>query len=197
MMRMLKFILIFGLFTGCATTPPVKDIAHDTFLRTYVQQLEKSTSSADLHEIASMSKSDLIFLLHGYGTGIRNRWLHGNRDPELIRFFHNKGIVEPEGASMVIIEALWYDLNSSMSPSERAAANAKRALVSRKRATYEKLERDVLLNSQKRRWKLRDAIAAMGCRLRIPNYASRFSKFVSLNPGELVKYSSSRVHLPS
>ena len=87
-----------------------------------------------------MAKSDLILLHHGYGTGIRNRWLRGNRDPQLLRFFRDNGIDDIDHMSGVIIDALWNNLNSNLDPAERASLEAKRALVVAKRASYEKLE---------------------------------------------------------
>lgn len=138
-MRCLTPILLIALAFGCATRTDSK-VAEDVFLRPYVEQLKKTTPPADLDKIKTMAESELILLLHGYGTGIRNQWLHGNRDPQLIRFFHDKGMDDPEAASMVIIHALWYDLNSSLSPGERASVEKKRASVARKRANYERLE---------------------------------------------------------
>jgi hypothetical protein len=138
-MRKLELILFCLLLTGCASATH-KDLAHDAALKPYVEQLKKSTSPEDLNRIREMAKSELILLLHGYGTGIRNRWIHGDRDPALSTFFRTNGVSDPEGASMVIIEALWYDLNSNTTPAQREAIDAKRALVARKRASYEKLE---------------------------------------------------------
>lgn len=98
--RSLRVVVLFSPFLlfACATEPR-KDAAQDPFLRPYVEQLKKDASKEDLRKIASMAKSELILLLHGYGTGIRNRWIHGNRDPELTRFFRAKGIRDPEAAS--------------------------------------------------------------------------------------------------
>jgi len=138
-MRSLTPILLIALAFGCASRTDSK-VAEDAFLRPYVGQLKKTTPPADLDKIKTMAESELILLLHGYGTGIRNQWLHGNRDPQLLRFFHDKGIDDPEAASMVIIQALWYDLNISLSPGERASVDKKRASVARKRANYERLE---------------------------------------------------------
>lgn len=134
------WVVLCAILVGCVTSS-AKDVAQDPFLRPYVRQLKNSTPKDDLRRITTMTKSDLILLLHGYGTYIRNRWFrfHGG-DPELARFFRTNGINNPEEASMVIIEALWHDLNSQLTPPERAAVDAKRALVARKRATYEKLE---------------------------------------------------------
>jgi hypothetical protein len=131
--------LLFVLLLGCSSTPDEK-IAKSSFLRPYVEELKTNTPLADLDRIRTMAESELTLLHHGYGTGVRNKWLWGNRDPELLRFFHDKGIDHPDDMSMVIIQALWYDLNSGLSPPERTSIEAKRALVARKRSTYERLE---------------------------------------------------------
>ncbi len=138
-MRYFTACLLFALFTGCALKPD-REIAKNFFLRPYVQQLKESTAPDELNSIKSMAESELVLLHHGYGTAIRNKWIHGNRDPELLRFFHDHGIDHPDGMSMVMIYALWDDLNRSMSPTERAAVEEKRALVARKRSNYEMLE---------------------------------------------------------
>jgi len=138
-MRNLELILFCLLLTGCATATH-ENLAHDAALEPYVKQLKKSTSREDLNTIREMAKSELVLLLHGYGTGIRNRWIHGDRDPALTTFFRTNGVSNPEGASMVIIEALWYDLNSNLTPAEREAIDTKRTVIARKRASYEKLE---------------------------------------------------------
>ena len=101
--------------------------------------------------IRTMAKSELILLHDGYGMAIRNKWLHGNRDRKLINFFHEKGIEDPDDASMVIIDALWGDLNRNLSPSQRDDIDRKRQLIARKRLVYEKLESECelqLKNSQ-------------------------------------------------
>jgi hypothetical protein len=138
-MRYITLFLLFALFIGCASKPD-KEIEKNAFLRPYVEQLEKSTSPADLNRIKTMAKSELILLHMDYGLWIRNKWIHGGRDPQLLRFFHKNGIDDPDAMSMVIIYALWDDLNSKMSPTERASVEAKRALVVRKRSSYETLE---------------------------------------------------------
>lgn len=131
--------LLVALLAGCGSTPD-REIARSVFLRPYVEELKQSTSPAELNTIKSMAESELILLHQGCGTAIRNKWLHGNRDPKFLRFFHERGIDHLDGMSMVIIQALWNDLNSNMSPIERASIDTKRALVVRKRSNYEKLE---------------------------------------------------------
>jgi hypothetical protein len=140
-MRIITPILLIALTLGCASRTDT-NIEKDAFLRPYVDQLKKTTPPADLDKVKTMAKSELVLLLHGYGTGIRNQWLHGNRDPQLVCFFHEKGIDNAEGASMVIIYALWDDLNSSLSPEERVSVEKKSASVARKRANYMRLESD-------------------------------------------------------
>src|SRR5262245_1705354 len=98
-MGYLKHIVLCLLVIGCTTD---KDLAHAPALRPYVQQLKESTAPKELRAITTMAKPELILLLHGYGTGIRNRWLHGDRDPALATFFRTNGVTDAEGASMVI-----------------------------------------------------------------------------------------------
>ena len=135
----LTLLVLAELFAGCASRR-YDDIEKCSYLRPYVHQLKTEASQADLVSIRDMSKSELILLLHGYGTGIRNRWIHGDRDHELVRFFHDHGVDDPEAMSMFIIYALWDDLNSNLTPEERASIQAKRKTVERKRSVYEKLE---------------------------------------------------------
>jgi hypothetical protein len=134
-----------SLFLFCAFFPegddaPKKDLARDPFLRPYIQQLKQNTSADDLRKITAMARSELITLHHGFGTGIRNRWIRGGRDPALVRFFRTNKINDPDRMSMVVIEAIWIDLNSSLSQADRTSVEKKRAVVARKRATYAKLE---------------------------------------------------------
>ena len=132
-------IAVVGIAKDVSSTPK-EDTAKNPFLRPYVAALKAETPPAVLKTIRDMGKSELIRLHHGYGTGIRNKWLWGDRDPELVRFFRERGINHPDDMSMLIIDALWYDLNSNLSPEQRASIEVKRALVERRRSTYEKLE---------------------------------------------------------
>ena len=140
-MQYLTHTLICITYLGCDAIP-AKDLSEDPFLKPYVQQLKKITSADDLSRITAMAKSELITLHHGYGTSIRNRWIRGRLDPAIVHFFLANKIDDPDEMSMVIIKALWLDLNSNLSPAERASVEKKRSIVARKRATYEKLESD-------------------------------------------------------
>src|SRR6516162_4724274 len=101
----LRFLpaMLFLCLLGCSSGSE-KDIAQSAFLRPYVAQLKTNTPPAELARIRAMAKSELILLHHGYGTGIRNQWLWGNRNPELVKFFHGQGIDHPDDMSMVLIE---------------------------------------------------------------------------------------------
>jgi hypothetical protein len=138
MKKIIPFILL--LTTMVFAAPSEQELAKNPFLVPYVKELKKETSRADLEKIKEMAESELILLHMGYGTGIRNKWLHGNRDPKLIRFFRDNGIEHPDSMSSVIILSLWQDLNTNMTPVEQAKVDAKRATVARKRAAYIKLE---------------------------------------------------------
>jgi hypothetical protein len=137
----LRFLpaMLFLCLLGCSSESG-KDIAKSAFLRPYVAQLKTNTPPAELARIRAMAKSELILLHHGYGTGIRNQWLWGDRNPELVKFFHGHGIDHADDMSMVLIEALWYDLNSNLTSAERTSIEANRATVARRRASYEALE---------------------------------------------------------
>ena len=86
-------------------------LAQDPFLRPYVEKMRKLTDAESLEKIRRTAEKDLAQLHFGYGMHIRNLWLWGDRDPALVKFFHAKGIDHPDGMSMVLIWALWQDLN--------------------------------------------------------------------------------------
>jgi hypothetical protein len=53
--------------------------------------------------------SELHFTL---GLFIRNNWIHGNRNPELINYFQTKDLYHPDDISSVIIKSYWHYLNN-------------------------------------------------------------------------------------
>jgi hypothetical protein len=134
-----RIVVISALFAGCNAAVG-KDLTTDPFLRPYVEKLKKQTPKDNLNRISAMAKSELILLHLNYGMWIRNTWIRGNRDPALVQFFQSKGINDPDEMSMILIEALWQDLNSRLTPQERATVARKREIVARKRKAYDKLE---------------------------------------------------------
>ena len=185
-MPYLKYFVIFAFFSGYDVTPD-KDLAEDPFLRPYVLQLKKSTPADDLRKITGMAESELILLHHGLGTGIRNKWLRGNRDPELIRFFREKKINDPDEMSIILIEALWRDLNSSLSPEQRASVEKKRAIVARKRETYEKLEAECEAQLTKAKGEFERCYANHGLPSKNPVSRDPFFKLIVEKSGRVRK----------
>jgi hypothetical protein len=98
-----------------------------------------------------MAESELILLHHGYGTAIRNRWIHGKRDPAIVQFFLAHKIAHPDDMSMILIKALWLDLNSRLTPEQRASIEKKRRIVARKRSAYESSRRNARHDSKRHR----------------------------------------------
>ena len=86
-------------------------LAQDPFLRPYVEKMKKLTDAPSLEKIRRTPEKDLALLHFGYGMHLRNLWLWGERDPALVQFFRSKGVDHPDGMSMVLIRALWQDLN--------------------------------------------------------------------------------------
>ena len=116
------------------------DLAKDPFFKPYIEELKKTTDKNEILQITAMDESELILLHHGYGTGIRNRWLHGDRDPELLKFFKSKQIEDHDEMSMVMIQALWEDLNSNLTADQIKEIAVKRAIVKRKQINFATLE---------------------------------------------------------
>lgn len=141
MKSIIKFVaVVFLANLALLANTAERILTENPFLQPYIHQLNEGASAADLASLTAMAKSELILLHHGYGTGIRNRWIHGDRDPALVRFFRSNGVHHPDEMSMVLLEVFWFDLNSRLTPEERSTVESKRATVARKRATYEKLE---------------------------------------------------------
>ena len=141
--KALLILAVSGAVLACQTDRELatdQELAKDRRLNAAVARLKQQTPISELDSIRAMDEPDLIVLLHGYGTWIRNQWIHGNRDPQLVKLFHDRGITDPERISMILIQALWNDLNRNLSPSELAEIDAKRGLVKRKLANYERLE---------------------------------------------------------
>jgi hypothetical protein len=79
---------------------------------------------------------------------------------------------------MVIIEALWYDLNSTLTPAEREVVDAKRAMVAKKRATYEKLESECARQLTKAKNEFEQCYAAHGLPSKNPGLQEPFFKLL-------------------
>ena len=56
----------------------------------------------DVENVKSTKEEDLIYFHRGWGTDIRNKYLHGNK-----RLMQNIGTQEPDDASGIIIRKVW------------------------------------------------------------------------------------------
>jgi hypothetical protein len=73
-----------------------------------VQRLLCELSEEDKHLLVETLEEELIKYHHGWGTGIRNAWLHGNGE-----LLESCGAWELDEASQVIIRGVWSALKSS------------------------------------------------------------------------------------
>jgi hypothetical protein len=128
------------LWLAVAGTHGQADLHRDAFLRPYVSELRRETSRENLDRIAEASFDDLALFHHGYGTWIRNKWLWGEREPALLAFFRKHDVQHPDDMSMILIQALWEDLNADLTSAERHRILEKRRVVAEKRASYVQLE---------------------------------------------------------
>jgi hypothetical protein len=114
----------------------------DPFLKTYVAQLRAETPNESLDQIAEVGFDDLIRFHHGYGRWIRNKWLWGSREQALTGFFHQHGVDHPDEMSMVLIQALWQDLNSKLPPAEADRRETLRKTAAAKAEEILRIEAD-------------------------------------------------------
>ncbi|MBV9463751.1 MAG: hypothetical protein JO317_05930 [Verrucomicrobiae bacterium] len=135
-------LLMTPVFAQDDNSEQPSPLVTNAFLRPYIDVLEKETPKDQLARIGSMSRDDLISLHQNYGMWIRNKWMHANADAPLMKFFYVNGVRHRDDASMILIEALWFDLNAQMSAEDLKNAAAKRATVKAKQVAYERLEKE-------------------------------------------------------
>lgn len=75
-----------------------------------VAQILKEMSATDKETIKSKKKEELIMYHHGWGTAIRNNFGLWGSNKALLK---DTGESHPDGASMVIIEAVWEKLQNT------------------------------------------------------------------------------------
>jgi hypothetical protein len=97
-----------------------KNLTEDLFLRPYLEKLRELTPHDSLERIVELDRAELILLHHSYGMGVRNSFIHGDREPELVRFFEVNGVQHSDTMGGILVEALWRDLNNRLSPEQRA-----------------------------------------------------------------------------
>lgn len=68
----------------------------------------------DVENVKSTKEEDLIYFHRGWGTDIRNKYLHGNK-----RLMQNIGTQEPDDASGIIIRKVWEILRGETSAPDK------------------------------------------------------------------------------
>ncbi|MGI4993366.1 DUF6794 domain-containing protein [Halobacteriovorax sp. GFR7] len=79
-------------------------------LHKWIDILKNEMKPSTKRKLLDMKETELILLHRGYGMYIRNKWLWGNRNPELTSYFLRKGINHPDTMSMELIKYLWHDI---------------------------------------------------------------------------------------
>lgn len=75
---------------------------------------DKKLHPKDIRQIKNLSEDGLVSLHMSMGMSIRNSWIHGNRNPELISYFSMMDIHHPDDISTIIIKNYWHYLNKTM-----------------------------------------------------------------------------------
>ena len=184
-MRMPKFL---GSLLLCALVSPVwpdEKLEEHRFLQPYVAQLKQETPSSMLERVKTLAEDDLLVLYFGYGTWIRNKWLWGDRDPALVQFFLTHGVRHPDDMSVVLIRALWIDLNRNLTAAERAEIDSKRALVAAKSASYRRLSGECAAQLAASKAEFEKCYAAHGLPSKNPLNRNPFYKLVVEKSGTI------------
>jgi hypothetical protein len=100
-------ILFFLLFLapGCISAQPKN-------LNECNNYFDKTLSRKDIEYIRNLKEDDLSELHFTLGLNIRNKWIRGNRNPELVKYFHDLGLFNPDDISGVILQNYWSYLNN-------------------------------------------------------------------------------------
>jgi hypothetical protein len=133
--------MLSALFDFFKDRPP-RQLVADPFLRPYVATLLELTSTDSQERIVELDRSELITLHFAFGMGVRNRFMNGGCEPELVRFFEENGVNHRDCMGSILIEALWQDLNQRLSPERRTAIQRERTIRAQKRKVYEALEKE-------------------------------------------------------
>jgi hypothetical protein len=105
--KIIKSILILLLSNNCTAQeiqPKNLDECNIHF--------DKTLSKKDIEHIKNLKEDDIITLHFGLGLFIRNNWIRGERNPELVKFFSDLKVFEPDFISGVILENYWSYLNN-------------------------------------------------------------------------------------
>jgi len=102
------FIFLF-CFPALGADEPLGPDTWPTTVAGVVKDILSGMSDKDKELVMSTKKEDLIQFHHGWGTGIRNHYGLWRGNAELIKSACGKPC-HPDDASMIIIEAVWEEL---------------------------------------------------------------------------------------
>jgi hypothetical protein len=103
-LNLLTFCFIFLCYTfSFGQVPKNLEECNDFF--------DKDLKAEDIEYIKSLTFDRLSVLHFTLGLNIRNIWIYGDRNPELVDYFHYIGIFHPDGISTIIIKSYWSYLN--------------------------------------------------------------------------------------
>jgi hypothetical protein len=100
-------LAISGLVISCSTKELPKDLNES------IAYFEKHWSSGQLRDFKDKDEKKAVTELHmSVGMWIRNNWIHGDRNPKLIKFFDSLNFRHPDDISSTILTSLHRKLNN-------------------------------------------------------------------------------------
>jgi hypothetical protein len=104
---LILILTIGGLVISCGTKELPKD------LKESVAYFEKHWNSRQLDDFKNKDEKKAVTELHmSVGMWIRNNWIHGDRNPQLVKFFDSLNFKHPDDISSTILRSLHRKLNS-------------------------------------------------------------------------------------
>ena len=105
--RLVLILTISGLVISCSTKELPKDLNES------IAYFEKHWSSGQLRDFKDEDERKAVTGLHmSVGMWIRNNWIHGDRNPKLIKFFDSLNFRHPDDISSTILTSLHRKLNN-------------------------------------------------------------------------------------
>lgn len=151
----------------------------------YINVLKQETPPKALQEIVALPRSELARIHFGYGTRIRNKWLWGDRDPQLTARFKSQGISHPDDMSGKIIEALWDDLNKNLSAAKKTAIEKQREVFLQKQDIFQRISEECTKQLHEKRPAIDRCYAANSPSLKPLSDRPIFNQLLVSNKGTL------------
>jgi hypothetical protein len=106
-----KLLILILTFSGIAISCGTKELPRD--LNESVAYFEKHWSSRQLDAFKNKNEKKAVAELHmSVGMWIRNNWIYGNRNPQLVKFFDSLNFRHQDDISSTILRSLHRKLNS-------------------------------------------------------------------------------------